>query len=457
MQDQHVDWDLALIQKYNYSGPRYTSYPTALEFNQQYDDAAFRQAIARYPERPLSLYVHIPFCHRLCYFCGCNKQVTRQQHKAEEYLDVLAVEIRQRAPLFAGRIVTQLHWGGGTPTYLNKDQISRLMALLRENFQFADEVETSLEVDPREIELDILDHLRAEGFNRLSMGVQDFNKEVQRLVNREQDEAFIFALIERAKALGFTSTNIDLIYGLPKQTPESFAFTLQRVAELSPHRLSVFNYAHLPTLFAAQRKIKDADLPSPAQKLEILRHTITTLTQSGYQFIGMDHFARPDDELALAQRAGTLHRNFQGYTTQGDTDLLGMGVSAISMIGDSYAQNEKVLKSYYEKVGEQGNALWRGLRLTHDDCIRRDVIKSLICNFRLDYAAIEADYGIDCRLYFAEDLRLLAPLVQDGLAELHPTGIVVTPKGRLLIRNICMCFDRYLRAKARTQQFSRVI
>ncbi|QZN95610.1 oxygen-independent coproporphyrinogen III oxidase [Symbiopectobacterium purcellii] len=457
MQDQHVDWDLALIQKYNYSGPRYTSYPTALEFNEQYDDAAFRQAIARYPERPLSLYVHIPFCHRLCYFCGCNKLVTRQQHKAEEYLDVLAVEIRQRAPLFAGRIVTQLHWGGGTPTYLNQDQISRLMALLRENFQFADEAEISLEVDPREIELDILDHLRAEGFNRLSMGVQDFNKEVQRLVNREQDEAFIFALIERAKALGFTSTNIDLIYGLPKQTPESFAFTLQRVAELSPHRLSVFNYAHLPTLFAAQRKIKDADLPSPAQKLEILRQTITTLTQSGYQFIGMDHFARPDDELALAQRAGKLHRNFQGYTTQGDTDLLGMGVSAISMIGDSYAQNEKVLKNYYEKVGEQGNALWRGLRLTHDDCIRRDVIKSLICNFRLDYATIEADYGIDCRLYFAEDLRLLAPLVQDGLAELHPTGIVVTPKGRLLIRNICMCFDSYLRAKVRTQQFSRVI
>ncbi len=351
MQDQHVDWDLALIQKDNYSGPRYTSYPTALEFNEQYDDAAFRQAIARYPERPLSLYVHIPFCHRLCYFCGCNKLVTRQQHKAEEYLDVLAAEIRQRAPLFAGRIVTQLHWGGGTPTYLNKDQINRLMALLRENFQFADEAEISLEVDPREIELNILDQLRAEGFNRLSMGVQDFNKEVQRLVNREQDEAFIFALIERTKTLGFTSTNIDLIYGLPKQTPESFAFTLQRVAELSPHRLSVFNYAHLPTLFAAQRKIKDADLPSPVQKLEILRQTITTLTHSGYQFIGMDHFARPDDELALAQRAGKLHRNFQGYTTQGDTDLLGMGVSAISMIGDSYVQNEKVLKTYYEKVG----------------------------------------------------------------------------------------------------------
>lgn len=457
MHEQTVDWDLALIQKYNYSGPRYTSYPTALEFNEQFGETAFHQAVARYPQRPLSLYIHIPFCHRLCYFCGCNKLVTRQQHKAEEYLDVLEKEIRQRAPLFAGRQVTQMHWGGGTPTYLNAAQIHRLMSLLREQFAFSDKAEMSLEVDPREIELDILDHLRAEGFNRLSMGVQDFNKEVQRLVNREQDEDFIFALIERAKALGFVSTNIDLIYGLPKQTPESFAFTLQRVVALNPHRLSVFNYAHLPALFAAQRKIKEADLPGPEQKLDILRQTIATLTQAGYRFIGMDHFARPDDELAQAQRAGKLHRNFQGYTTQGDTDLLGMGVSAISMIGDSYAQNQKALKHYYEQVRERGYALWRGLRLTHDDCIRRDVIKSLICNFRLDYASIEACYGIDCRMYFAEDLRLLAPLAEDGLVNVTEEGITVTPKGRLLIRNICMCFDSYLRVKARARQFSRVI
>ncbi|PWC17598.1 oxygen-independent coproporphyrinogen III oxidase [Brenneria roseae subsp. roseae] len=457
MSVQSVDWDLALIQKYNYSGPRYTSYPTALEFSEQFDEPAFRQAIARYPQRALSLYVHIPFCHRLCYFCGCNKLVTRQQHKADEYLDVLEQEIRQRAPLFAGRTVTQMHWGGGTPTYLNKSQISRLMRLLREQYSFSTQAELSLEVDPREIELDVLDHLRAEGFNRLSMGVQDFNKEVQNLVNREQDEDFIFALIARAKSLGFTSTNIDLIYGLPKQTPESFAFTLQRVAELNPHRLSVFNYAHLPGLFAAQRKIKEADLPDAEQKMEILQQTISTLTQSGYQFIGMDHFARPDDELAVAQRAGTLHRNFQGYTTQGDSDLLGMGVSAISMIGDSYAQNQKELKRYYAQVRDSGNALWRGLQLTQDDCIRRDVIKTLICNFQLSYQAIEADYGIDFQSYFAQDLQQLAPLAADGLVDMQEAGIAVTPKGRLLIRNICMCFDSYLRDKIRTQQFSRVI
>ncbi|MEX5412462.1 oxygen-independent coproporphyrinogen III oxidase [Atlantibacter hermannii] len=457
MSVQLIDWDLALIQKYNYSGPRYTSYPTALEFSDQYGESQFHQAVARYPDRPLSLYVHIPFCHKLCYFCGCNKIVTRQQHKADQYLDALEQEIIHRAPLFAGRTVKQLHWGGGTPTYLNKAQISRLMNLLRGAFNFSNEMEISIEVDPREIELDVLDHLRAEGFNRLSMGVQDFNKEVQRLVNREQDEAFIFALLNHAREIGFTSTNIDLIYGLPKQTPESFAYTLQRVAELNPDRLSVFNYAHLPTLFAAQRKIKEADLPTAQQKLDILQQTIGSLMQAGYQFIGMDHFARPDDELAIAQREGVLHRNFQGYTTQGDTDLLGLGVSAISMIGDSYAQNYKELKQYYQYVDERGDALWRGLALTRDDCIRRDVIKALICNFRLDFSAVEQQWQLNFGDYFAEDVNLLAPLAKDGLVDIDEKGIQVTPKGRLLIRNICMCFDVYLRQKARMQQFSRVI
>jgi len=457
MSEQRIDWDLALIQKYNYSGPRYTSYPTALEFSADYGEENFRSAVARYPGRPLSLYMHIPFCHKLCYFCGCNKIVTRQQHKADQYLDALEQEIIHRAPLFTDRRVSQLHWGGGTPTYLNKAQISRLMSLLRGHFQFEADAEISIEVDPREIELDVLDHLRSEGFNRLSMGVQDFNKEVQRLVNREQDEAFIFALIKRARDIGFTSTNIDLIYGLPKQTPESFAFTLSRVAELSPDRLSVFNYAHLPSLFAAQRKIKDADLPSAQQKLDILQQTIVSLTDAGYQFIGMDHFARTDDELAVAQRDGVLHRNFQGYTTQGDTDLLGMGVSAISMIGDSYAQNQKELKAYYQQVDETGNALWRGISLTRDDCIRRDVIKALICHFRLDFSSIENQWDLRFNDYFAEDLKLLKPLATDGLVEINEQGIEVTAKGRLLIRNICMCFDVYLRQKARMQQFSRVI
>lgn len=457
MSEQLIDWDLALIQKYNYSGPRYTSYPTALEFSEAFGEAAFLQAVARYPERPLSLYVHIPFCHKLCYFCGCNKIVTRQTHKADRYLDALEQEIAHRAPLFKGRHVSQMHWGGGTPTYLSREQISRLIGLLRAHFDFNDDAELSIEVDPREIELDVLDHLRGQGFTRLSMGVQDFNKEVQRLVNREQDEEFIFALIKRARELGFTSTNIDLIYGLPKQTPESFAFTLSRVAELSPDRLSVFNYAHLPTLFAAQRKIKDTDLPGAQQKLDILQETIASLTEAGYQFIGMDHFARPDDELAIAQRGGKLHRNFQGYTTQGDTDLLGMGVSAISMIGDCYAQNQKELKTYYQQVDYRGDALWRGLALTRDDCIRRDVIKGLICNFQLEFAEVERLWDVGFADYFAEDLRLLAPLAKDGLVDVDKHRLQVTPKGRLLIRNICMCFDVYLRQKARIQQFSRVI
>lgn len=457
MSEQQIIWDLALIQKYNYSGPRYTSYPTALEFNEKYGEQQFLNAVERYPSRPLSLYVHIPFCHKLCYFCGCNKVVTRQLHKADEYLDVLEQEIQARAPLFKQREVSQLHWGGGTPTYLNKQQITRLMTLLHESFSFQANAEISIEIDPREIELDVIDHLSKEGFNRLSMGVQDFNKEVQELVNREQDEEFIFALVKRAREVGFNSINIDLIYGLPKQKAESFAFTLQRVAELNPDRLSVFNYAHLPSRFAAQRKIKDADLPSADEKLTILQQTITSLTDSGYQFIGMDHFARPDDELAVAQKQGVLHRNFQGYTTQGDSDLLGLGVSAISIIGDSYAQNQKDLKNYYAEVKEKGNALWKGLTMTKDDCVRRDVIKTLICNFHLDYAPIEQAYDLDFKAYFADDLKLLAPLVNDGLVEVSETTIQVTPRGRLLIRNICMCFDIYLRHPARMQQFSRVI
>ncbi|MEG0279072.1 MAG: oxygen-independent coproporphyrinogen III oxidase [Morganella sp. (in: enterobacteria)] len=452
-----IIWDLPLIQKYNYSGPRYTSYPTALEFNQQYSDGDFLASANRYPQRPLSLYVHIPFCHKLCYFCGCNKLVTRQKHKADEYLTILEKEIAARAALFAGRDVHQMHWGGGTPTYLDKAQISRLTGMLRRYFHFTDSAELSIEIDPREIELDVIDHLRAEGFNRLSMGVQDFNKEVQRLVNREQDEATIFALVERARATGFDSVSIDLIYGLPKQTPESFAFTLQRVAELSPDRLSVFNYAHLPNLFAAQRKIKDDDLPSAEQKLIILQQTIESLTGSGYQFIGMDHFAKPEDELAIAQNNGILHRNFQGYTTHEECDLLGFGVSAISMLGDHYAQNQKDLKTYYAQVEESGNALWRGLVLTDEDCLRRDVIKALICNFRLDYSEIESLYNLDFKTHFAEDLQLLQPMADDGMVEILDNALVVTPRGRLLIRNICMCFDTYLRNQMRQRQFSRVI
>ncbi|MGF1701024.1 oxygen-independent coproporphyrinogen III oxidase [Photobacterium makurazakiensis] len=457
MSNEQIIWDQALIEKYNYSGPRYTSYPTALEFHEAFTSAEFDMACAQYPERKLSLYVHIPFCHKLCYYCGCNKIITRHQHKADQYLDALEQEIRQRATLLGDREVSQLHWGGGTPTFLTKPQVSRLMDLLRSQFNFAADAEISIEVDPREIELDMLDHLRSEGFNRLSIGVQDFNKEVQKLVNREQDEEFIFAMAKRANELGFRSTNLDLIYGLPKQTQALFADTLNQVLAMRPGRLSIFNYAHMPKLFAAQRKINEADLPQANEKLAILQDTIATLTGAGYQFIGMDHFALPDDELAIAQRSGVLHRNFQGYTTQGDCDLLGLGVSAISMIGDCYAQNQKELKHYYANVDEKREALWRGVSLDSDDLLRREVIKALICNFQLDKKDIEQRFDIDFDSYFAEDIELLQTFINDELVTIDESSIYVELKGRLLIRNICMCFDKYLRDRARQQQFSRVI
>lgn len=452
-----IIWDSALIQKYNQSGPRYTSYPTALEFHEHYTEQDFVAATKRYPNRPLSLYVHIPFCHQLCYFCACNKVITRHQHKADIYLDYLEKEIISRAQLFKNRTVTQIHWGGGTPTYLSEAQSARLMAMLKAHFTLADDAEISIEIDPRQIELSMLDHLRGLSFNRMSMGVQDFNKDVQKAVNREQDEAFIQALLERARQLGFQSTNLDLIYGLPLQTVDSFMFTLEKVIALNPDRLSVFNYAHLPSRVPGQAKIKEEQLPPPATKLTILQKTIETLGKAGYKFIGMDHFAKPHDELAIAQDQGILHRNFQGYTTQEECDLLGLGVSSISLLGDTYAQNEKDLKRYYALVEAQGDALHKGLALSQEDCLRRDVIKQLICNFKLDFAPLEAQYGIQFTTHFAEDLTLLAPLMEDELIHLTASGLQVSPKGRLLIRNICLCFDTYSREAAKRQQFSRII
>ncbi|MCM2526899.1 oxygen-independent coproporphyrinogen III oxidase [Shewanella algae] len=446
-----------MIEKYNYSGPRYTSYPTALEFDDSFTEGDLLSAIAGSKSDKLSLYIHIPFCAKLCYYCGCNKVITRHQHKADQYIEYLAAEIVKRAPLFKHYTVTQMHWGGGTPTFLNPEQIIKLSSLLKSHFNFAEQGEYSIEVDPREIELSMLDALKEAGFNRISIGVQDFNKEVQVAVNREQDEDFIFALIKKAKEMGFVSTNVDLIYGLPHQTPETFAETIQRILDLSPDRLSVFNYAHLPARFAAQRKIKDEHLPSPQQKLDMLHQTIETLTGAGYQYIGMDHFAKPDDELAKLQREGRLHRNFQGYTTQEECDLLGLGVSSISQIGDCYAQNQKDIRPYYEAIDEQGHALWKGCKLNRDDEIRRAVIKQLICHFELDMTKMEQQLGIQFEEYFAEDLKLLQTFIDDKLVNIENRQISISPTGRLLIRNICICFDVYFREKARQQQFSRVI
>ncbi|WP_275974372.1 oxygen-independent coproporphyrinogen III oxidase [Shewanella pneumatophori] len=452
-----ISWDQSMIEKYNYSGPRYTSYPTALEFDDSFTEEKLLTSIKNSKSDKLSLYIHIPFCAKLCYYCGCNKVITRHQHKADQYIEYLAAEIVKRAPLFKDYLVTQIHWGGGTPTFLTPEQILTLSALVKANFNVAEVGEYSIEVDPREIELSMLDTLKEAGFNRISIGVQDFNKKVQVAVNREQDEQFIFDLMARAKELGFVSTNIDLIYGLPHQTPETFAETMQRVLDLNPDRLSVFNYAHLPSRFAAQRKIKDEDLASPQQKLDMLHQTIETLTGAGYQYIGMDHFAKPDDELSILQNEGRLHRNFQGYTTQEECDLLGLGVSSISQIGDCYAQNQKDVRPYFESIDAKGHALWKGCSLNRDDEIRRVVIKQLICHFDLDMAKIEEKLNINFEEYFAEDLKLLQTFIDDKLVDITDRKITISPTGRLLIRNICICFDVYYREKARQQQFSRVI
>jgi oxygen-independent coproporphyrinogen-3 oxidase len=458
MSPSTVRWESALIQKYDrHSAPRYTSYPTAIEFTESYNHQAFCQAACRYPERPLSLYVHLPFCHQLCYFCACNKIITRQATKVTHYLAILEREIQQTAPLFRGRLVTQLHWGGGTPTVLNAEQISRLVDCLHQAFHFTDDAECSIELDPRHIALDLLDHLFDTGFNRLSIGVQDLDPQVQRLINREQDEAFIAEIIQRAREVGFRSIHLDLIYGLPQQTPTSFFHTLQRIIAWSPDRLSLFNYAHLPNRFPGQHKIKESDLPRAPEKWLILQQSIAQLLEAGYNFIGMDHFAKPDDELFKAQLAGQLQRNFQGYTTHKACELLGLGVSAISALGDSYSQNQKVLATYEAQVTAVGHGLWRGLNLSADDCLRRAIIQTLICHFKLDIASIENEYNLCFADYFAIELTLLAPLAADGLLDLQPQQLTVTPQGRLLIRQICLCFDRYSRQQAKQLQFSRLI
>lgn len=452
----HIEWDPALIRKYDHAGPRYTSYPTALEFSESFAPQLFSEALSNAPDTPLSLYVHIPFCHSLCWYCGCNKLVTRSTSRIDRYLTALRREINRRAALCKGRRVTQLHFGGGTPSYLNTAQRRQLMATLRTAFTFDDAAECSIEIDPRRIELTLVDELRQEGFNRLSIGVQDFNADVQQAIHREQDEAFIFALRERARDVGFDSVSIDLIYGLPHQDPAHFDHTLARTLALDPDRISLFSYAHMPSHFPAQRLIQERDLPSADIKLELLQQAIARLTQNGYQFIGMDHFARPDDELAVSQRQGRLHRNFQGYTPSGAPDVLGLGVSAISSIGALYAQNLKSLDAYEAAADEQGETLWRGVVLDHDDELRRTLIHALMCHFEVDITAIETAYAIDFMMYFAEDLALLTPMIEDGLATLDAERITVTARGRLLVRTLCACFDPYLRRRQQ-QHYSRVI
>ena len=450
-------WDESLIKKYNVSGPRYTSYPTALSLEGGYQQGDLHTAVKQSKNQALSLYIHIPFCHQLCYYCGCNKIVTRHQSKADVYLDHLEKEVQAQSAVFAHYRVEQLHLGGGTPTFLTAEQMTRLINIVEAHFNFTEDAQRGIEIDPRSITDDMLVNLKNLGFNRVSFGIQDFNDEVQAAVNRPQCVEEVLALVKQARELGFKSVNTDMIYGLPHQTPDSFKESIEQLIALSPDRVSVFNYAHLPDRFAAQRKLKEADMPSPQQKLEIFKNTLQQMTEAGYQFIGMDHFAKKDDELAVAQRNGELHRNFQGYTTHGNCDLLGLGVSSISQIGNAILQNQKELKAYYSDINEVGCATHKGMCLNNDDELRADVIKQLICHFELDIKAIETKYNIDFNDYFSEALEALKPLAEDELVTLSAQRIEVTSKGNLFIRIICMCFDAYLQQQIKNTRFSRVI
>ena len=456
-----IRWDSDLIRRYDLAGPRYTSYPTAMQFTDQVSTFDLLHALreSRKALRPLSLYVHVPFCANICYYCACNKVITKDRGRAQPYLQRLEQEIRQVAcHLDPKQKVEQLHFGGGTPTFLSHDELRQLMASLREHFNLLDDDsgDYGIEIDPREADWSTMGLLRELGFNRVSIGLQDLDPQVQRAVNRLQSLEETRAVIDAARTLQFRSINIDLIYGLPKQTPEAFAQTIKEVINLQPDRLSVFNYAHLPERFMPQRRINTSDLPSPADKLKMLECTIAQLTAAGYRYIGMDHFALPDDELAIAQEEATLQRNFQGYTTHGHCDLIGLGVSAISQIGELYCQNDSDIAQYQRTLASGQLATARGLLCNQDDRIRREVIQQIICNLHLPFVHIEQAFNIDFRGYFAPQWPALQKMAADGLITLGPEQLTVLPAGRLLVRSVCMVFDAYLEQASR-QRFSRVI
>lgn len=456
----HIQWDIDLIKRYDKSGPRYTSYPTAVQFHDGFTLDHYQQARESSDHGPMSLYVHIPFCSHVCYYCACNKVITKRKEKAQPYLDRLYKEMELRSSGYdKNRPIEQLHWGGGTPTFITHEQMTELMGKMREHFNLLDteDRDYSIEIDPRELREGTLAHLKSLGFNRVSLGVQDFDEKVQKAVNRVQPLEMTRDTLNEARRLGFKSINIDLIYGLPFQTRESFAQTLKTVLELDPDRLSVFNYAHLPERFMPQRRINEADLPSGEEKLGMLEDSIQMLTQAGYHYVGMDHFAKPDDSLAQAQMAGKLHRNFQGYTTHEDCDLVALGVSSISQVGDAYFQNSADIEEYMAQIDEDKLPIKRGVILTNEDDLRRAVIKQLICHFELDYETFNQAFGINFTQHFAEELASLSNYIEDGLVQLSDNGILVTPKGGLLIRNICMAFDEYLTRPQHSVRYSKVI
>ena len=454
-----LELDRALIRKYDGFGPRYTSYPTADRFHTGFGPAELAQALqGRDPTLPLSLYVHVPFCNTICYYCACNKIITRNKAHAARYVDYVVREIDRVAALTEpGSPVEQLHWGGGTPTFLAHAEMQALMDALRTHFRFTPDTECSIEVDPRKVTRETVAFLATLGFNRMSVGIQDFDPAVQRAVNRVQSESETRAVIDAARAHGFVSVNADLIYGLPRQTVAGFAATLDKVVAARPDRVALYSYAHVPHLFKTQRQIDVAELPSGDVKLALLALAIERLGAAGYVYIGMDHFALPGDELAVAQRERKLHRNFQGYSTRPDCDLLGFGVSAIGKIGNVYVQNIKTLDAYYERIDAGVLPALRGVALTPDDVLRRDVIQRLMCDFALDYGEIGRAHDIEFTRYFAHELAALTSLGDDGLVELRHDGLRVTPRGRLLVRTVAMQFDRHLREAREKARYSRVI
>ena len=454
-----------LLRRFDTPGPRYTSYPTADRFVEAFGPtdamAALRQRAAGAmlgPAAALSIYVHIPFCESLCYYCACNKIITRHHERAQDYLDALDTEIELVAETLGQRqSVSQLHLGGGSPTFLSNPELERLIASLQRAFRIAPGAELSIEVDPRTVTADRLVHLRRLGFNRISFGVQDFDEQVQKAVHRVQPFDSVQALMRSARELGFESINADLIYGLPKQTPESFARTIAQIGELRPDRIALYAYAHLPQRFKPQRRILSADLPSAAQRVAMLGGAMAGLLARGYSYIGMDHFALPEDALAVAKRQGRLHRNFQGYSTQPDCDLIGLGVSAIGRVGATYQQNAKTLPEYYDALRQRQLPVVRGLALSRDDLQRRAVINALMCQGRVEFEAIELAHLIDFRQAFAAELQQLAAMQAAGLVEIEPGAIQVTATGWYLVRAVAMVFDRYLQNDQLRERFSRIL
>lgn len=461
---EHLIWDPLMIQRYNRSGPRYTSYPTAIEFIPASSDEDEIEALSHATDKPLSLYLHIPFCAHVCYYCGCNKIVTKDKDRAITYLDYLLREIDMKAAMVESngspkhRVVEQLHLGGGTPTFLSDEQLTKLIQHLTSRFTFSESesADYSIEIDPRELGPNTLKTLRDLGFNRVSFGVQDVNLTVQKAVNRVQPEEMIIDVMDNARALGFRSINIDLIYGLPFQTLESFTDTLDRIISMRPDRLSIFNYAHLPQRFMPQRRINDSDLPEAAEKLAIFGMAIQRLSAAGYHYVGMDHFALPDDELSSAQQQGKLHRNFQGYTTHGECDLIGLGVSSISQLGNMFAQNYTDLSQWQSAIDNDRLPTFKQRQANHDDNIRKHIIMGLLCHLKVSFADLDTRFEINSKEYLKDELHKLAGMEADGLIHIDEAALCITDAGRLMVRQTCMVFDAY-RHGSDNKRFSQAI